>query len=136
MGNSASACLVMGSYIQGLVVLTVDGFQPQAYQATLLFWGVALMLAMFNTVLASWLPTFERAFLVLHISGFFAMLIPLVIKAPHGTPQDVFETFQNQGMWPSQGLSFFVGMIGNAFSFAGSDAAYHVCSLTTREMKC
>jgi hypothetical protein len=33
------------------------------------------------------------------------------------------------GGFPSQGLSFFVGMVGCIFSFAGGDAAVHVSEI-------
>jgi hypothetical protein len=32
---------------------------------------------------------------------------------------DVFTTFQNGGGWPSQGLSFFIGLIGTVFAMFG-----------------
>jgi hypothetical protein len=65
--------------------------------------------------------------LILHVLGFFAILIPLVILGPHGDVEELFTTFVNNGGWPSQGLSFMVGMMGNVFAFVGTDAAFHVC---------
>lgn len=73
------------------------------------------------------LPRFEGFILVLHIIGFFAILIPLVTMADHGNANEVFTDFLNLGGFPSQGLSFFVGMVGCIFAFAGGDAAVHVC---------
>jgi hypothetical protein len=43
-----------------------------------------------------------------------------------GSAKDVFTQFMNQGGWSSQGLSFFVGLIGSVFAFVGGDAAVHV----------
>jgi hypothetical protein len=57
--------------------------------------------------------------LCLHILGFFAILIPLVYLAPHGTAKDVFATFINGGGWSTNGVSFFVGLITSVFSFLG-----------------
>jgi len=32
---------------------------------------------------------------------------------------DVFTVFQNGGAWPTQGISFFIGLIGNVFAMFG-----------------
>jgi hypothetical protein len=40
----------------------------------------------------------------------------------------VFTDFINQGQWPTQALSVFIGLTGPAFAFAGGDAAVHVGS--------
>jgi L-asparagine transporter-like permease len=85
----------------------------------LLFWAVLLFCIVVNTVISSLLPKFEGLILILHIVGFFAVLIPMVRL---GTPTDahtVFTTFNNGGHWPNSGLSFFVGLTGNAFAFLG-----------------
>jgi len=58
-------------------------------------------------------------------------LIPLVVLGPHGNSADVFKLFLNGGGWPTQGISFFVGLLGNVFAFFGADGAYHVGSPTS-----
>jgi amino acid transporter len=79
-----------------------------------------------NTYLARILPEIEAIVLLLHIAGFFCVLIPLVYLAPHGSSKDVFATFRNVGGWENKGLSFFVGMSTSMFSFIGCDAASHM----------
>lgn len=67
--------------------------------------------------------------MMLHILGFFAVLIPLVYYAPKATAAEVFGSttgYQNADMWPGYGTSFFVGTLGAAFSSVGADAAVHV----------
>ena len=61
----------------------------------------------------------EVMFLVLHILGFFAILIPLVYLAPRPTSSHVFTDFINNGGWSTQALSVFVGLTGNAAAFVG-----------------
>lgn len=85
----------------------------------MLFWAVLLVAIFVNTVVSSMLPKIEGLILILHVLGFFAVLIPLVYMAPHGSASDVFTHFLNEGGWRTQGLSFFVGLLGNAFSFLG-----------------
>ena len=65
------------------------------------------------------LSKIESLCLVVYICGFFAVLVPLVWMAPHGDAVDVFQTFQNEGGWPTQGLSFMVGLSYAAFDFLG-----------------
>ena len=79
-----------------------------------------------NTFLSGILPAIEVVILILHVLSFFAILIPLVYLAPsHNSAKDVFTTWINSG-WPTQALSFFIGIQGNALAFVGSDAAVHV----------
>lgn len=67
------------------------------------------------------LPKLEGMILVLHIVGFFAILITLVtFGGDHGDASAVFTEFRNGGGWPTQTLSWFVGLIGFVFSFAGT----------------
>lgn len=42
------------------------------------------------------------------------------------TAHEVFTVFENGGGYPSQGLSFFVGLIGTVFAMFGCDSAVHV----------
>ena len=73
-----------------------------------------------NVLVSSVLPKFEGMLLVLHIVGFFAVMVPLVVLGPHGDAASVFKTFQNSGQWSSQVLSCFVGIIGNVVAFVGT----------------
>jgi amino acid transporter len=91
-----------------------------------MFWAVAVFSVAINSVGGNLLPRFEGFILILHILGFFAILIPLTYMADHGSAKKVFTEFLNLGEFPSQGLSFFVGMVGCVFAFSGGDAAVHV----------
>jgi choline transport protein len=81
-----------------------------------------------TTKLGGLLPKVEIGLLVIYTVGFFAVLIPIVYLGPHATAKEVFTTFINAGGWSSKTLSFFVGISGNAFTFLGADAMYHVSS--------
>ncbi|KAG0157463.1 hypothetical protein PDIDSM_4648 [Penicillium digitatum] len=122
----ATSCYLVGTLVQGLVVLTNSNYKPNSWHATLIFWAVVAFSVSINSVGGNVLPRFEGFILILHILGFFAILIPLTYMADHGTPKEVFTKFLNMGEFPSQGLSFFVGMVGCMFAFAGGDAAVHM----------
>lgn len=80
----------------------------------------------FNTYLVKQLPRIEGLILIIHVAGFFGVLIPLVYLAPHGKASDVFTVFENGGEWSTQGLSFFVGIVTGVYAFLGADSACHM----------
>ena len=122
----ASVGFLNGTMTQGLIILTDLTYEPHPWHSVMLFWGVILFGVLVNTVISSWLPRFEALILILHILGFFAILLPLVILGPHAQSSQVFQNFINGGEWPNNGLSFFVGLLGNVFAFFGADGAIHM----------
>jgi amino acid transporter len=130
-GSVASSGYLTGGMIQGMIAMThPDSYKPEPYQGTLLFWAIIFFAVFINAVVSSALPKFEGLILILHVLGFFAILIPMVSLADHADPYVVFTTFQNNGGWSSQGLSFMAGLIGNVFAFVGVDAAFHMSEET------
>lgn len=89
-------------------------------------WAALLVGLAVNLVGGKLLPRLEKGVLVLHVLGCLAVIIPMVVLADHRSNQEVFKEFLNAGEWPTQGLSWFVGLSGCAFSFAGGDAVVHV----------
>ncbi|KAH7258036.1 amino acid/polyamine transporter I [Fusarium tricinctum] len=125
-GSVTSSALLTGNMILGLTSLNDNSFQPKLWQGTLLSWAILAFAVFINILVSSALPKFEGLILILHVLGFFAILIPLVILGPHRDSKEIFTTFVNNGRWSSQGLSFMVGMMGNSFAFIGTDAAFHM----------
>lgn len=122
----ASGGFLTGTLIQGLIILTNPDYAPKSWQGTLLYWAVIFFAVFINTVVSNQLPRFEGLILILHLLGFFVVMIPLVVLGPHGDAKDVFTVFLNGGGWPTQGVSFFVGLLGNVFAFVGADGAFHM----------
>lgn len=116
---AASEGYLAGSLIEGLIALNNPNYIPKPYQGTLLFWAAILFAVFINTAVSKALPKVEGLMLIFHVAGFFAILIPLVRLAPHGDASLVFTTFLNEGGWQTQGLSFFIGLIGPVFNFLG-----------------
>lgn len=130
-GSVASSSLLTGRMILGLIALNNPTFEPKDWQGTLLFWAVLFFAVFINTLVSSALPKFEGLILILHILGFFGIIIPLLVLGPRAsTAEEIFTSFANEGMWPTQGLSFMVGMMGNVFAFVGTDAAFHMAEET------
>ena len=115
----ATGSIFVGTIIQGLIILNYPSYEPHPYHGTFLCWAVIAVAVFINTVVSGLLPAIEGLILVFHILGFVAILITLVYFAPHGTAADVFQTVLNEGGWPTQGLSYCVGFIGNVATFVG-----------------
>ena len=116
-----------GALIVALIQLNHDSYVPELWHGTLLFWAIVILAMLVNTAATSILPKIETAILILHVVGFFAVLITVVHLAPNkASAHDVFTVFSNGGGWPSQGLSFFIGLIGSVFAMFGCDAAVHM----------
>ncbi|KAI1101871.1 amino acid transporter [Jackrogersella minutella] len=124
----ASGGYVTGTMIQGIILLTHPEYanNMQNWHGTLLFWGVILLSYGINTAVGSLLAKFEGLFLVIHLLGFFATILPLALLSEHSDSSAVFDSFLNLGGWQTQGLAFCIGVLGNVFAFLGGDAAIHM----------
>lgn len=136
-GSVTSSALLTGNMIQGLISLNNTSYDPKPWQGTLLFWVIILFAVFINTLVSSALPKFEGLILILHVLGFFAIMIPLLVLGPSSpvSAYEVFTTFGNGTPdtgpnWPTQGLSFMVGIMGSVFAFVGTDAAFHMSEET------
>jgi hypothetical protein len=128
-GSAASAFLA-GTELQVLILLNhQDDYVFQARHGTLLVIAIATFCGVFNTLLARKLPLVEGTVLLLHVLGFFAIIIPLWILAPRSSAKEVFTTF-NKGDWSSTGLSCLVGILAPTVSLLGSDAATHMSEVS------
>jgi amino acid transporter len=112
--------------IQGAAILGNEAYNALPWQATLITWCALSLALVINLVGGKLLPRAETVLLVVHIVGFFGILIPLVYMAEHNTKEQVFLSFQNGGGFKTKGLSWFVGMTTCAFAFGGADASVHV----------
>lgn len=125
---TASGGLLTGSMIQSLVLLTHPDYREtmQNWHATLLLWAGIILSYAINTAFNKLFARFEGFSFILHILGFFGVVLPLALLGEHASTTEVFSTFSNQGGWPTQGLSFCIGIMGTVFSFLGGDGAVHV----------
>ena len=127
LSGIAGVCFFTAQLIEALIILNHPTFVPQPYHATLLIIAVAAFSIFFNTFLAKKLPLVEAILLLIHIAGFFGILIPLWTLAPRANAKDVFTTFNNGGGWNSEGTSALVGILTAVISLTGSDSAAHMC---------
>jgi hypothetical protein len=64
--------------------------------------------------------------LIIHVLGFFGVLIPLWVLAPRSSASSVFTGITNFGGWPTNGLAFMVGLLTPVYTLLGADSAVHM----------
>ncbi|KAK8006671.1 hypothetical protein PG991_012968 [Apiospora marii] len=126
----AIGSILVGRMVQALIILNYPDYQSQKYHGAFLSWAVIVVCIFVNTVVAGILPFLEGSILIVHIMGFIAIMVTLVYLSPHTSAEHVFLRSLNEGYWPTQGLSYCVGFIGNVATFVGkcawADAAIHM----------
>lgn len=122
----ATSAFLLATLLQGMIVLGHPNYSPTAWQTVLLIWAIVLLGVLINSTTGRALAKLEGLILVLHLAGFFGILIPMVYLAPHNTPREVFTTFINEGGWDSQAVSFLVGFPTLASVLIGADGAVHL----------
>ncbi|KAK3323115.1 GABA permease [Cercophora scortea] len=126
VGNVAVSFLIAGQ-LQGLVILNHDSYEPQRWHLTMIVIAVMTACMIFNTLLYRQLPILETIVLVLHVLGFFAILITLWATGTRTqSASDVFFTFTDGGGWGNTGLSCLVGILSPIFSLLGPDSSVHM----------
>ena len=123
----ATETLFAGTMVQGVIALDYPDYEIERWHGTLLTWVVICGCIFVNVVIPAWLPRFEVFILVFHIAGFFAILVTLLVMTPElGSNASVWLTSLNEGGWPTQGVSYCVGFLGNVATFVGADASVHL----------
>ena len=121
----AFASYLSGTEIQGLAILNYPDYEPKRWHGTLIVIAILILCVLFNTFLAQRLHLVEGSILVLHVCGFFGIMIPLWVLSPTSTSHEVWTTFSNPG-WPNQGLSCLIGIVASVAPLLGADAAAHM----------
>jgi choline transport protein len=124
--GAANTSFLAGTQIQGLIVLNYPNYVFQRWHGTLLTCAVASFSVFFNTFLAKKLPLVEGIVLIIHVFGFFAVIVTLWVLGPRGDAAEVFTTFNNFGNWNSNATSALVGILAVMIPLLGADAAVHM----------
>ncbi|KAL4888025.1 amino acid permease-domain-containing protein [Aspergillus ambiguus] len=121
-----SIAFLVGTIIQGLIVLNHASYEFQTWHGTLLVIAITTFSILFNTFLAKNLPMVEALILILHVVGLFAIIIPLWVLSPRNNPKAVFTEFYNGGGWNSDGTATLVGLSTTITAMIGYDCSVHM----------
>lgn len=84
-------------------------------------WAILAVCTIMNTCLGMVLPVIEVFILIIHVFGFFAVLIPLLYLGPRAPASNVFSLSFEMGGWDDITLATFIGMKGAVAAFLGKD---------------
>lgn len=116
----AGGSYTVANMLVGLISINYpDSYEPHRWHGTLFVIAVALMAFFFNTFLAQKLPIIEGIILIIHVFGFFGILIPLWVLAPRRSAADVFGSIEDRGGWGNNGLACLVGLVGPVYALIG-----------------
>ena len=124
---AASVAFLVGTIIQGLIVLIYPNYTSEPYQGTLLCIAVVSFAILFNSYFAKKLPLVEGFVLFVHIFGLLAITITLWTLAPRNSAAMVFTEFDNGGGWSTSRVSVMVGLLTPVYALTGVDSAVHMC---------
>ena len=128
--GTASGSFLTGAMIQALIVINHADYQPTDFewrwQGTLFVFSMVLVLFVANIWGAKSLPLLQNVLLIVHVFGFFAIIIVLWALAPRHEAKVVFTEFYNGGGWKTVGLSLMVGQISAIYGSLCSDATAHM----------
>lgn len=111
---------------EALIVLANPDFVIKGWHGALLTIAVACFAIFFNTVLVRKLPLIEGIIIVLHIFGFFTVIIVLWVLGPRSDPTSVLTQFEDNAGWGNLGLACLVGILGPIVTLIGSDSSCHL----------
>ena len=132
----ATETLFAGTVIQGVIALDYPNYVSKQWQGTLLTWLVILVCIFINVVIPNQLPRFEVFMVGLHLVGFVAIVATLwATTSQFSSNSTVWATSLNTGGWPTQGLSYCVGFLGNLATFVGADASVHMAEEVSNASK-
>ncbi|PPJ52007.1 hypothetical protein CBER1_09635 [Cercospora berteroae] len=125
--GNASGFFLAGTTIQSLAMVNYpDRYTASNWQSTMCVFAVVVVSGIFNIFFSKFFPILNNISMVLHLSGFVAVVVVLWVLAPHPPAREVLWEFSNTGGWPTMGLSLMVGQINAIASLGCSDAAAHM----------
>lgn len=114
-----AAIYLAASVLQSTIAMNIPSYDPKGWHITLIMWAILLVCTVLNTWLGMILPVIEVLILLVHVLGFFAVLVPLVYLGPKADPRSIFTVSFDYGGWGDLTLATFIGLKGTVAAFVG-----------------
>ncbi|GKZ23629.1 hypothetical protein AbraIFM66951_009906 [Aspergillus brasiliensis] len=121
-----AAIYLAASVLQSTIAMNIPSYDPKGWHITLIMWAILLVCTILNTWLGMILPVIEVLILLVHVLGFFAVLVPLVYLGPKADARSIFTVSFDYGGWGDLTLATFIGLKGTVAAFVGTDGAVHM----------
>ncbi|PSK34494.1 GABA-specific permease [Elsinoe australis] len=122
---------VGGQQFQSLIAIIHPEYQPAGWHGTLFTMAVTTFSVFCNIFAVRKLPLLEGLMFIVHVGGFFFIVVILWVMGPRSDAHTVFTEFDNQSGWPSLGIATLVGITPPVVSLIGADSSCHL----SEEMK-
>ena len=126
LAGTAGSTQVLAYQIEAIVQVYNPDFFCTGWQITLIMWAFNLVTIVFNTWGSGFMPALEIGSLIIHVVGFFIVLIPIVALAPKNSAEEVFAHWENNSGWGSMGTAFMLSQITVLYCTLGSDSVVHI----------
>jgi hypothetical protein len=109
----AQPAFLLGTVIQGLIVLTDESYEPKRYQGTLLAWAFLAIPVVCNIFARKALVRVEWVGGFTHIGFFIIWIVALLaLKSPKNSAEFVFtETITGLSGWMNKGIQWNIGLL-------------------------
>ena len=129
------AGFAVSAYLVANLTLAIASAQHPEYvlenwHGLLVIYAIVILGVIVNTYLGVIFPALESMVFIVHVIGYFIILIVLSYLAPKQPASFVFENFFNGGEFSSMGQSVLAGAVPIMLGFAGKTVAYH--KITTK----
>lgn len=116
----AQPAFLLGTAIQGLIVLNNDTYVYERWHGTLLALAILAVPVTVNIVARKALPPLEVVGAITHIVFLVAWVVTLVVMAPRSSNEFVWGTniFGLSG-WSNNGVQWCVGLLSAVFPLGG-----------------
>lgn len=101
---------IAASVVQGEVLLNYPDYVPQPWHITLIAWAIVTFSLSFNTVLAPRLSQVQVVFFILHLLGWCAVCVTLLVLSPRTPVHETLIIFSDNAGWGSAGLAAMITM--------------------------
>lgn len=119
IATCATPAFLLGTQIEGLLILNDATYIPKGWHGTLLAWAILSLPVLCNIFARKALPAIEILGGITHISFFIVFVVILVVMAPRSTAKYVFTTSTSEGGWSSLGASWNIGLLTAVFPLGG-----------------
>jgi choline transport protein len=117
---STSLCFLIAGQLQGVVILNNPGYVPERWHATLIMWAIVLISYAQNLWAIELLPIFEVFTGFMHVLGFLAVSLVMLIMGRNASADFVFTGFIDQTGWKNNGVAWFIGLLPCIWCIAGT----------------
>jgi choline transport protein len=121
---------LLGTMVQGLMILNYPSYVPYGWHGTLLTWAFIIIPVLWNIYARRLLVILEFIGGVCHIFFFICTVIILSVMAKRSTTDFVFETLTHDvSGWNTPGIAFSLGLLPMIFPISAFDGILHMSLL-------